>query len=242
MDIYFDESIHDRGKFIVLAAVVASTEEISAATNALRESGFEPGRDEFKSSMTMNGNPQAQAIRERFQEIIGGCKLAIGVCAINERDQLMSLAGQLSQSLVEGEGQRVLYLDQGMKRQAIALPPDYDMKTDCDSRTVIGIQLADCCAHVVGTILLGELGLVTKMLPADPANTGYDFDLELAWTLWASIRFALASSEPQGVVEEDGYYEPAMKPYGLLISDGCDDSVARAAQHRFGTAWVGCIH
>lgn len=92
MDIYIDESIHDRANFIVLAAVWAQPDEIRIATEALSKCGFVPGRDEFKSSMKMNGNSHAQDLREHFREIIGRCKIAIGICAVNERHQLMSLA------------------------------------------------------------------------------------------------------------------------------------------------------
>jgi Protein of unknown function (DUF3800) len=245
MDIYFDESIHVRGNFIVLAAVAASPDQIATATDALRQCGFEPGRDEFKSSVSMKGNLQAQELRERFRSIIGhgGCKVALGVCAIEERDQLHLLARQICDAIPEdGEGRRIVYLDQGMKLQAMDTPGRYEWKPNCDSKKVIGIQLADCCAHFMSTMLLGELGLFDKMVPARPEKTGYDFDLELAWELWASLRYALAGSEPVSPADEDGFYEPLFKPYGFVLSDGCDDKVAEAARKRFGAVWVGCIH
>ncbi len=91
MSIYIDESIHARANFIVLAAVVASDEQTQQAEKALSSCGFVPGQDEFKSSMKMAGPPGAQQLRDRFQEIIGKCKIAIGVCSVHERDQLMSL-------------------------------------------------------------------------------------------------------------------------------------------------------
>ncbi|MGO7924497.1 hypothetical protein ACC755_35935 [Rhizobium ruizarguesonis] len=94
MDIYIDESIHERANFIVLAAVCAGPDDIRLAREALLQCGFVPGRDEFKSSMKMSGNKQAQNLRERFREIIGRCKIAIGVCTVNERHQLMTLASQ----------------------------------------------------------------------------------------------------------------------------------------------------
>jgi hypothetical protein len=243
MDIYFDESIHDRGNFIVLAAVLASSEDIAKAADAMRQCGFEPGRDEFKSSMTMRGNLQAQELRESFREIIGKCKVAVGVCSIEERGQLHLLARQICDALPDHDEEgMVIYLDQGMKLQPMAIPSRNEWKPDCDSKEVIGIQLADCCAHFISTMLLGELGLFDKMVPARRVYPDNDGELELAWELWVSIRYALAGGEPVSPIDDDGYYEPLHKPFGFVLSDGCDEKVAQAARNRFGSVWVGCVH
>lgn len=244
MDIYIDESIHERANFIVLAAVCAKPDDIQAATAALRECGFTPGHDEFKSSIRMNGNPQAQDLRDRFQQIIGRCKIAIGVCAATERDQLMSLAARVGEAMASHDTGKsgTIHLDQGMKRQPINLPSGYLLETDCDSKAVIGIQLADCCAHFIATMLLGELGLFDKMVPANRVYSGDEGEFALAWGLWASLRYALASSQPLDPVDEDSHYEPTRKPFGLVFSDGCDEAVMKAANKRFAVGWIGCIH
>jgi hypothetical protein len=65
-----------------------------------------------------------------------------------------------------GDGGTV-YLDQGMKFQTVLLPDGYRMEAGCDSKKVVGIQLADCCAHFVSTMLLGELGLFNKMVSSN---------------------------------------------------------------------------
>jgi hypothetical protein len=67
MEIFFDESIHARGNFIVLAAVCATQKDIESAHAALIDFGFRPGFDEFKSSMKMKGDERAQGLRDRFQ-------------------------------------------------------------------------------------------------------------------------------------------------------------------------------
>lgn len=244
MDIYIDESIHDRANFIVLAAVWAQPDEIRIATEALSKCGFVPGRDEFKSSMKMNGNSHAQDLREHFREIIGRCKIAIGICAVNERHQLMSLASSIGTAIAfqNPNENGVIYLDQGIRPQSINLPTGYLLNPDCDSKTVIGIQLADCCAHFIATILLDELGVARKMVPARRVYPGSDGDLELAWELWASIRYALAGNKPIGDPDDDGFHEPLLEPFGLVFSDDCDPRVAEAARRRLGSVWVGCIH
>lgn len=244
MSIYIDESIHARANFIVLAAVVASEEQTQQAEKALSSCGFVPGQDEFKSSMKMAGNPGAQQLRDRFQEIIGKCQIAFGVCSVHERDQLMSLAGRIIEAITHhgSYAEQTVYLDQGMKSNSVKLPDGFTLEMGCDSKSVIGIQLADCCAHFVSSVILGEMGLFKKMVPASRVYPGDPGELELAWELWASIRYALAGPEPAGTLDDYGDYEPLRKPFGMVFSDGCDVAVAQAVRKRLGKVWIGCIH
>jgi len=156
----------------------------------------------------------------------------------------MTLAARISEVVSSHDRAQMVtaYLDEGMKRQPVTLPNGCVLTADCDSKEVIGIQLADCCAHFVATILLGELGLFTKMVPRRRVYPDEQGDLELAWELWASIRYALAGSEPISPMEDDGYYEPLLKPFGLVLSEGCDKNIVEAAEKRFGSVWVGCVH
>ncbi|WLR95475.1 hypothetical protein [Shinella zoogloeoides] len=127
MSIYIDESIHARANFIVLAAVVASEEQTQQAEKALSSCGFVPCQDEFKSSMKMAGNPGAQQLRDRFQEIIGKCQIAFGVCSVDERDHLMSLAGRIIEAITHhgSYAEQTVYLDQGMKSNSVKLPDGF---------------------------------------------------------------------------------------------------------------------
>lgn len=244
MDIYFDESIHDRANFIVLAAVVADSEQIAKAEEALRDCGFLPGVDEFKSSMKMKGNPRAQALRENFQYIVGECKVAVGIIPVSERDELMQLAIKLTEVIGENSNSEEfnIFIDEGIKFRSVPTHLNVRIARNCDSKHVLGIQLADCCAHFLSSMLLGELGLFTKMVPSSRIYPGEEGELELAWELWASMRYALAGANPVGGLDPDGYSEPLMGAYGLVCSEGCTPEVRKAADKRFGTVWVGCIH
>lgn len=244
MDIYFDESIHNRGNFIVLAAVSATPEHIQLAKEALTECGFTPGKDEFKSSITMSGNENAQRLREAFRGVISRCKVGIAICATNERDSLMALAATLAQKMAANASDEggTIYLDGGMKRQPVKLPAGFDMVSGCDSRSIIGIQLADCCAHAVATILLDEMGIAKKTMAAsDLYQDDREGDIALGWFLWATMRYALASGTP--LSPDDPFFEDSRHlPFGLELSPGCDRRVAEAVTKRFGTVWMGCIH
>lgn len=233
MFLFVDESIHDRGNFIVTAAVCASPDQILQATEALSECGFIPGLNEFKSSMKMDGNEKAQELRERFRWIIGRCKIAIGICAIAERPHLGQIIADLCKAIAENHGtqQAKVYLDEGIGTNGVILPTGFDLEADCDSKDIIGIQLADCCAHFLSTIILDELGIAKKWVPASRVYPGSDHDLELAWELWASIRYALAGSGYAGGTDSFGDPEPVLRPFGLVFYQHIRDTAIHCRGH-----------
>lgn len=59
MHIFVDESILDRGHFIVMAAVCSEGDVQGQVVQSLLACGFDPTCDEFKSSMAMRDNPAA---------------------------------------------------------------------------------------------------------------------------------------------------------------------------------------
>lgn len=244
MYIFIDESIHERGDFIVIVAVCSADDVQETVEQALRECGFDPAKDEFKSSMVMAGNPAAQRLREEMRYILSRCKIAVAVCPVAERAHLVTLVGRLLSS-VENEkidAPAVAYFDQGMKQAKIDLPPSISAVLGCDSRKIAGIQIADCAAHTVSMMLLAELGILKKTVPASTVYPQDQGEIELAWTLWASVRYALSGGEPVGGYDEDGWCEPMMHPFGLLVSEGCSDAVKTAVEQRLSSVWVGCIH
>jgi hypothetical protein len=244
MDIFIDESIHERGDFIVVAAVCSDDDVQGMVEQALRERGFNPANDEFKSSMKMAGNPAAQRLRDEMRYILRRCKIAVAVCPVAERPQLVTLAGKLLSSVGNEKinAPAVAYFDQGMSRAPLELPPNISAVQGCDSRKTAGIQVADCAAYTVSMMLLAELGLLTKTVPASTVYPQDEGEIELAWTLWASVRYALSGGVPIGGYDEDGWCDPMMHPFGLLVSEGCSDAVKVAVEQRLSSVWVGCIH
>jgi hypothetical protein len=243
-NVFVDESIHDRGDFIVVAAVFAEDGVADRVIAALTDCGFDPARDEFKSSMTMRDAPAAQRLRSHLQVILRSCKIAVAVCPVSERTKIATHIANLLSSVDLPPRQRIarVFVDEGIGQTSGAMPEGATVRFGCDSRTVQGIQLADCAAHLISTTLLGELGLTTKMVPASTVYDGQEGEIELAWTLWAAVRYALSGRIPLGEVGEDGIFEPLMKPFGLFVSDLCSDALKAAVADRLGSVWVGCIH
>lgn len=234
--LYVDESIHDRAGFILAAAVWSDVRVDDAVEASLRQAGFRPGVDEFKSSTLMVQDLARQRLRDELRRLLmRSCKIAIAICGTHERKDLGQQTLLLAETLDVPVGE--IFFDAGLK--VTTSPDGWIVRTGCDSRKSLGIQLADCAAHTTAGILLSELGHVAKRVPtADPL---YAPDIELDFKLWASIRYALAGQPVRPDFEADDW-EPMMHPFGLSISGGCPAAVAEAAQKRLGSVWVGCIH
>jgi hypothetical protein len=243
-NVFVDESIHVRGDFIVVAAVFAEDGVAERVTAALIDCGFDPASNEFKSSMTMRDAPAAQKLRSHVQVILRSCKIAVAVCPVSERNAIATHVANLLSAVDLSPNQRIarVFVDEGIKLTSAAMPGGAIVRFGCDSRVIRGIQLADCAAHLISTTLLGELGLTSKMVAASTVYDGQEGEIELVWTLWAAVRYALSGGIPLGEVDEDGIFEPLMKPFGLLVSDFCSDAVQAAVVDRLGSVWVGCIH
>jgi hypothetical protein len=241
--IYVDESIHTRGEFIVIAAVWAGADIASHINEALIECGFQPGRDEFKSSMRMADNEAARHLRERLRFLIfRHCKTAVAVCSLTEREHIIELTARLIEHLPADvvDQPTTIHFDEGMKKVTPSLPWAWKAEMNCNSRAVVGIQLADCAAHTISIMLLSELGIVNKTVSTDSAYP--EAEVSMAWELWTAIRYSLSSGKPIGGYDEDGWCDPDMEPFGLLISEDCSKTVRNAAEKRLGSVWVGCIH
>lgn len=91
-------------------------------------------------------------------------------------------------------------------------------------------------------MLLEELGIISKTVPASSVYDGQEGEIELAWTLWASIRHALSGRTPVGQVDQHGLPEPLLNLFGLVVSDRCSEAIKAAVERRFGTVWIGCIN
>lgn len=242
-EIYVDESIHERGGLIVLAAVYSDEPLQERVELALRDCGFDPARDEFKSSMRMHGNIAAQKLRDSIQSILRDCKIAIAVCSSDDRKRLTDHAVRLLAEIdVNTSVDIPVYFDEGMHRPTGPTPPGFEFNLKCDSRTVAGIQVADAAAHVVATAILSDLGMFNRTTPAATVYPDDEGEIELAWVLWMSLRYALATNDPVGGYDENGECEPYMRPFGVLVAPSCSPQVREAVHTRFGGIWLGCIH
>lgn len=91
LHIYFDESIHDRGGF-VLGSYVCGRDADLAISDALVRCGLRPGVDEFKSSVRMCRDAGQRRLREYLKEIVRDYSIGVVVASAASRASLASAA------------------------------------------------------------------------------------------------------------------------------------------------------
>ena len=255
--LYFDESIQERGGFIVGAYVYGPDADVEVSA-ALERVGLRPGVDEFKSSARMSEHPEQVALRAELRRVLAAYRVGVLVTPNRDRASLGAEAlrglDQIARANKLTGGKRLkAFLDQGIfdspqqaaaLSAAIGLDQYCDVKTEQDSRSVKGLQLADFVAHTASVMLLETLGLVNKQVKAGP-NSGYEpeMELDLGFELWAGIRYQFFHAGP--VEEQDDVHQGALMEVGvkgLYISQACSTELQAAASARFGQCYLGCIH
>ena len=257
---YFDESIHQRGKFALGSFVYSETSLDCSVINALLESGLIPGVDEFKSGARMDRNPKQSRARELLKEVIHKqCGIGVVVAPDIPRELLgfeapLGLTKILSTITFRSKTHDVFF-DKGIfnneaegRLQAAKVPstcPPCNFHFEQDSVQVLGLQVADLVAHTCAMMLLAQLGLLKKMVKAGEYS-GYDpnQDMELEFELWASLRYSFFAAPPPPVDSWKSQldYQVDVASRGLHIADGCDSFFRDAALARFGSMYLGCIH
>lgn len=255
---FFDDSVHDRGGFILGAFVHFTDDPTPRVADELVRHGFEPGRDEFKSGSVFRGDLTRRDLRERLWEALDESRIGFVVVPRTARKELgrEALLGlrKILQANRFSEDKQIVYFDQGLFRnpeiglataQSIAMPSEIDLRFEQDSKTVLGLQLSDLAAHAAATMLLAELGVVKKVVKVG-SDSGYDADTEvdLEFELFARVRYNVFRG-PKLSVEESGKGEPHwadVRSYGLHIAENCSEVLRRAADSRLGMIYLGCIH
>lgn len=256
LHVYFDESIHLRGGFILGAYVIGSDAD-AAVSRALSNCGLQPTVDEFKSSARMSERPEQVCLRSELLRVLQSYRVGVLVIPFEERESLgqEALLGldQIRRANDIFKGRRVVAsFDRGVFRSADQcrdlsgrLKVDScEILAEQDSRFTKGIQLADLVAHTAATMLLEKLGLVTKRVKAGE-NSGYlpDTEFKLGFELWTSIRWQFLHGGPVAGHEEDVAYPLVrVRGYGLRIAESCPQSLRQAAESRFAECYLGCIH
>ena len=254
---YFDESIQDKGSFIVGAFIFGADAE-SSVSQAILKVGLKPGVDEFKSSARMSEHPEQVELRGELRRIAANYRVGVLVAPTIDRPSLGTFALQALDQFARanrllGRPSLELLLDQGIFASAAVASQiaatlgvdDYcQVRPEQDSRSVKGLQIADLVAHTAGLMLLDSLGLLKKVVKAGP-NSGYDEDLkiDLGFEMWASLRYQFFNAGP--VAGQDDMYAGALVKVGangLFVTPSCPPDLRAVAESRFDECYLGCIH
>ena len=254
--LYFDETIRERGGFILGALVVAPRDLSPIVAEEWKRLGLDSESVEYKSSDPKAGNDLGAAQRAVMTWLLHESKLGLTVAPMPDRRRLGEYCTRLIIQLIDTGGipgdEHTVYLDQGIAladddrrrlqdRRISAVP-------NSDSRKIGGIQVADHAAHALGGMLLEEMGILNKRVRAGEGS-GYHPEemLELGFELWASLRYALIGRN-EYIEGRSPHPDDPANPYfrvdgvGLYIPPTCPNELAGHARARFGVNYLGCIH
>ncbi len=252
---YFDESIRINGGFIVGALVVSSENLSLQVENAWRELGLNPTASEFKSSRLKFNDSVGQLQRDLLRNLLRTASLALVVCPTSARKELGDYCSQLVSQLDDVAATVTrpceLFIDEGIVMSTGYKKSLHErnivVNDNQDSRFQFGIQLADYAAHSLGSMLLSEMGVISKKLTFG-AEVGFEpaIEADLGFELWANLRQSLIGRMEADFDAEDvsGAWEPTriVDGIGLLVAPSCSAELASAVRSCFGTMYIGCIH
>lgn len=251
---FLDDSKQHTRRFSLAAFAICEVDPQAELSSIFQENGFDPLFFEFKSSSPMKDDPKLRRLRSHLKWFIHNyCKVA--VCVVDGDGNIGSAGLNLLQKAIshqDFQGQRhSVYFDGGMFSSLQAAEKiagelkglqKCDLHFEQDSRSVMGIQVADLIAHTCGIMLLDALGHIDKKVKIK--NSGYpdDLEIELGFELWASLRYQFLSVPNVAPADDFDMATVAVEPHGLFIHESVGEAISKAAQKRFGEMYLGCIH
>jgi len=256
--IYFDESKYPKKDFIIGSFVFCKTDPSDFIENALKESGFNPEIEEYKSSTHFGKVPEMAVVREKLKHYFHeNCFFGIIILPHSELKEMGAIALNGLQKFLSINNftqDNHIYFDEGIffsKHKAVELINNLGLSTNFfhieqDSKKTKGIQLADLCSHCLTTMLREAIGDLTKMVK-NGENSGYDpeDECEIGFEIWASIRYSFLRETDKKYIDDAEQlinYTYNVEPYGLYISEKCNLEITTKGIETFGTVYFGCIH
>jgi hypothetical protein len=221
----------------------------------------------------MEGNAVQQNLRETLLVIAGQhTRVAVAVSPAAGRAELGEWCVQTLGTIIRKNGFHEAsfdaHFDEGILR-SLAGPAVSKLEALCDvtiqpkddSRTCMGLQVADVVAHATGQMIREAVTGRHKMVCIGGPDTGYA-DGEraaLGWSLKTSLRYSLLrrpivhpgqvfhpDTDPIVVDAGEDYVTVAQHPdvsgWGLQLHDSLSTTVRQGAEKKLGKIWLGCIH
>jgi hypothetical protein len=246
MNIYIDESIHEKYSFMLLAFVLCQNdpqEELGVLLN-------KHDVTEFHACEKMEKNYVMQELRQELVGYINSkCIWGVLILPSSRRFSLLPDLIELFRGMQEKRiAESVeIYIDEGiLEGSELADLKKLEVVKDAQiacSKTVYGIQLADLVAGLCGVRLREEISGNPKMLMYGE-DCGYNppIKAELGFELWTALRYSMLHA-PESFGEE----MPSMatfptRGYGFFTSRDCTESLQEKADRVFGAVYLGCIH
>jgi len=223
----------------------------------------------------MEGNARMQRARERLLSVANSTTRVGVFVGPHERATLGRHSLQALQSIVVRNAIRPSRLDIYFDEDIFSSPQEARrlhalfhylraarIHPKEDSRTRLGIQIADVVAGSVGKIVKEALTENVKEIDIGGPDTGYEPGTmaPLGWDLLMALRYGLltrptvcrgekysAAADP--VVLDSAHDDPvtyAQHPtllgWGVQVAPEAPDDLRRAVDQSLGRIWLGCIH
>ncbi len=272
---FVDESIYDTLGIVVTAFVFSDSCFESLVTAALSESGIDTPREEYKSYARMDTDQRMPIARERILNLAGSkSKIAVFFGPFSRprlgRQVLQAVQSVLLKNAIDPSALSV-YFDQEIfssQNEAERLQALFHYLSGCriyaveDSRTRVGIQVADAVAHSFGQIIKAELTGKDKIIEIGGPNTGFSegTTAPLGWSLLMSLRYSLLTRpiiyngelyapecdpviiDPMNDDPIDFGQHPILLGWGVQVAPEAEAELRQAVEPVLGRIWLGCIH
>ncbi len=244
---FVDESIQHSLGYICVGFVYCKDAPDEHIAAALRKARLTPGESEYKSGGRMATSPELHLLRREISEIVlDHCKLGVYIAPTSERQVLLAGTVAAARSMVITNGlpaPQPLYVDQGITGEPEPHPNDpIELRSGCDSKAVLGIQLADYAAYHCSYLLKCALEGSSKVVRVESVpHPMSDEDVDLAWMIRTATRrnFFTECRDPRTIDGDDWFFRVA--GFGSFLSSGLSEHHRQLAKKTFDEMYLGCV-
>lgn len=245
--IYVDESIQHELGYICVGFAYCENSPDEAISSAIIDAGLAPGRDEYKSGARMVNADALRVLRERVAQIVlQQCKLGLYIAPVSERPFLLDAVVETAEQIVRRNqlaAPQTLFVDGGIHcRARKSEGANLNLVLECDSKSVLGIQLADYVAYHCSYLMkCAVTGTSKKVLVEMPFHPKTDEEVELDWIMRTELRrnFFVEYRDIDEITGDDWFFKLA--GYGSYFSPGLDVNLLSAARETFDSMYFGCV-
>lgn len=245
--IFVDESIQHHLGYICVGFVYCEQSPDEQVRLAISQAGLVPGVDEYKSGIRMANAEARHNLREKISQVVlEYCKLGVYIGSVDERPDLLCAVSETARSIAlqnQLPHPQMVYVDGGINGKcAPQINDPINLVSECDSKTVFGIQLADYvayhCSYILKCAIEVKSKKITLEMPYHPKN---EEEVELDWVMRTELRrnFFVEYRDIEKIEGDDWLFKFA--GYGSYFSPNLSEPVALAARETFDSIYFGCV-
>lgn len=245
--IFIDESIQQSLDYICVGFAYCKVSPEEAIKEAISKAGLVPRIDEYKSGARMVDSTARRSLRESIARIVvDRCKLGLYVAPLSERPVLLNSVIEVAEKIILRNGlslPQTVFVDEGFHGQRKHdNDATFSLELRCDSKNVVGIQLADFvayhCSYLLKCTLLGSS---KKVIVNEAPHPLTNEEVELDWIIRTEFRrnFFVENRDIEAITGDDWFFKLA--GYGAFFSPGLSAHVKSAAMETFDSMYFGCV-